>query len=623
MKKNRLYIGILACAALWTACSEEDLRGIHTEIAPGEVHFYGAIKKQSNIQATSRTTPNPDNYITLNETTENFGTFYIWQDITSQKEEGTTEELHYFQQYEEAQGEQGNLAVVDADNEEGRLNWHDQTSEHTFYSWTQPNVTDNDQKITGGVDMGNTLSTNWGKQESKPNITGTVTYGTNGETNLEKFIVTKKGPISYDEWGQDVALYFERPIAKITLLGVTYIDANGAENANIQTCTLLFPNMYKTASFNPFLWNDNGTQEVLSTDDNKNKKGIKWEWHKTTTNGYDAKSLYVHPFQFGKDGDSTQSDDNNDDNTGIHQDRGFFIIQMAFDGGSTKSYTGTLNSLNLTPTSTTAKKQLNAGEHMQLYLTVTDGGGVGIGYQIIDWDTEEEQTLPQYRIPGVYNKDDADRLLEALQKAADISTYPDYTFPEGVEDLVVERGTDPNKTYEINLFTHIDWSSVEDEITTINIPDNCILKGNGYNVTLGDGVNITGTGDYKENLYINNNAPGVYSQTDADKLLKALTATEESSEKFPNGVKDLLVGSTINLFWNIDWSSYAGTEAITIPDGYSLNGNDHNITLPDGVSITGNNIENLYVNGEPYSNENGESDTDEPSESDATGGPTT
>ena len=100
MKKNRLYIGILACAALWTACSEEDLRGIHTEIAPGEVHFYGAIKKQSNIQATSRVTPNPDNYITLNETTEDFGTFYIWQDITPQ-EEGTTEELHYFQQYVE------------------------------------------------------------------------------------------------------------------------------------------------------------------------------------------------------------------------------------------------------------------------------------------------------------------------------------------------------------------------------------------------------------------------------------------------------------------------------------------------------------------------------------------
>ena len=617
MKKNRLYIGILACAALWTACSEEDLRGIHTENAPGEVHFYGAIKKQSNIQATSRTTPNPDNYITLNETTEKFGTFYIWQDITSQ-EEGTTEELHYFQQYEKAQGERGNLAVVGADNEEGRLNWHDQTSEHTFYSWTQPNVTEN-QQITGGVDMKNTLPASFGKQENESSIIGTVTYGTNGETNLEKFIVTKKGPISYDEWGQDVALFFERPIAKITLLGVTYIDANGAENANIQTCTLLFPNMYKTASFNPFLWN-NDTQNVLSTDDKKNEKGIKWEWYKTTTE-HDAKSLYVHPFQFGKDENSTQSDDNNDDNTGIHLDRGFFIIQMAFSNGSTKNYTGTLNSLNLTPTSATAKRQLNAGEHMQLYLTVTDGGGVGIGYQIIDWDTEEEQTLPQYRIPGVYNKDDADRLLDALQKAADNSSG--YKFPEGVEDLIVNTGDDTTPQYEINLFTHIDWSSVEDEITTINIPDNCILKGNGYNVTLGDGVNITGTGDYKENLYINNNAPGVYSEAEAGRLLEALTATEES-KKFPNGVKDLLVGSTINLFCDIDWDDKQISGPITIPDGYSLNGNGYNITLPNDVSITGNNIENLYVNEQPYSNENGGSNTDdEQSESDATGDPTT
>lgn len=616
MKKNRLYIGILACAALWTACSEEDLRGIHTENAPGEVHFYGAIKKQSNIQATSRTTPNPDNYITLNETTENFGTFYIWQDITSQGEGETKEELHYFQQYKEATGEQGNLAIADADNEEGRLNWHNQTSKHTFYSWTQPNVTDDEQNITGGVNMGNTLPASFGKQENESSITGTVTYGTNGETKLEQFIVTKKGPISYDEWGQDVALFFERPIAKITLLGVTYIDANGAENANIQTCTLLFPNMYKTAYFKPFSWNGE-TQNVLSTDNQET--GIKWEWHKTVTTEHDAKSLYVHPFQFGKDGDSTQSDDNNDDNTGIHRDRGFFIVQMAFSNGSTKSYTGTLNSLNLTPTSATAKKQLNAGEHMQLYLTVTDGGGVGIGYQIIDWDTEEEQILPQYRIPGVYNEEDAKRLLEALKKAA--NNPSGYTFPEGVEDLVVETSVDgvTSKTYDINLFTHIDWSSVTNG--DINIPDNCILKGNGYNVSLGTGGNITGK--QVENIYVNNRVPGVYLQTDADKLLTALTTTEES-KKFPNGVKDLLVGSTINLFCNIDWSSYAGTEAITIPDGYSLNGNDHNITLKEGVNITGKQVENLYVNEQPYSNENGGSNTDdEQSESDATGNPTT
>ena len=493
MKKNRLYIGILACAALWTACSEEDLRGIHTENAPGEVHFYGAIKKQSNIQATSRTTPNPDNYITLNETTEKFGTFYIWQEITSPEEGETTKELHYFQQYEKATGEQGNLAVVDAANEEGRLNWHDQTSEHTFYSWTQPNVTEN-QQITGGVDMKNTLPEDFGEQESQStNITGTVTYGTNGETNLEIFIVTKKGPTSYNEWGQDVALFFERPIAKITLLGVTYIDANGAENANIQTCTLLFPNMYKTAYFDPFSWNDNGTQNVLSTDNQRT--GIKWEWYKTVTTEHDAKSLYVHPFKFGSDNNTNPSDDNNDDNTGIHEDRGFFIVQMAFSNGSTKSYTGTLNSLNLTPTSATAKKQLNAGEHMQLYLTVTDGGGVGIGYQIIDWDTEEEQTLPQYRIPGVYNKDDADRLLEALKKAA--NNPSGYTFPEGVEDLLVGN--------DINLFTHVNWSG-----QTITIPTDYTLKGNGYNVTLGENGSITGQ---RENIYIDGKKDSTSSNT--------------------------------------------------------------------------------------------------------------
>ena len=484
MRKNLLYFGIFACTIFLTACSKEELSSGSVDAIAGEVQFYGAIKKQSEILATTRAT---EEYITLNETGQDFGTFYIWMKVGSDNSFKS-----FFQPYKEAPGEQGNL-VIDSEKQTGEtepLNWYNETSDHIFYAWTQPSVSGDNNEITGGVKMN---QFQYGEQLGTTEPSGIVIYGTNKETDLEKFIITQKGPIFYDEWGQDVALYFERPIAKITLLGVIYIDANGAENANIQTCTLLFPNMYKTASFNPFLWNDNGTQNVLSTDNQK--KGIKWEWHKTVTTEHDAKSLYVHPFQFGSINENTNQ---SDDNTGIHQDPGFFIIQMAFDGGSTKSYTGTLNSLNLTPTSATAKRQLNAGEHMQLYLTVTDGGGVGIGYQIIDWNTEEEQTLPQYRIPGVYNEEDAGRLLEALQKAADISTYPNYNFPEGVEDLVVKTSGDnvTLSTYDINLFTHVDWSKVT---TAINIPNGYTLNGNGYNVTLGDSGSITGQ---RENIYI-------------------------------------------------------------------------------------------------------------------------
>lgn len=477
MKKNLLYILMLVCVAIFTACSENDLVDQDYDSAYDKVHFYGAVKKQSSIQVTSRATPDPDLYITLNETTEDFGIFYIWQNVVDNNE---TEQI--FQQYVETNGTQGNLKI----NGSGTpLNWHNKTSEHTFYAWTQPCV-----EGKGGVQISADKFPTFGTQTGNIEEIGTVKYGTNEDTGLEKFIVAQKGPISYNEWGQDVALYFERPIAKITLKGVTYITASGAERPNFETCTILFPNMFKTAVFNPLNWTNDGVQNVLQTVDDVDNKGITWEWYKEKedadeSNEHDAHSLYVHPFKFGNENEEVSAGNN----VNIHDDPGFFIVKLEVEN-QVKSYTGTLNSLSTI-------RELKAGEHMQLYLTVTDGGGVGVGYEIVDWTDKPSQTLPQYRIPGVYNEEDAKRLLDALIQSP-------TTFPTGVEDLVVETSVDDatSKTYDINLFTHIDWSSIGEGITEINIPDNCTLKGNGYNITLKEGVAISGDGKI-ENLYVN------------------------------------------------------------------------------------------------------------------------
>ena len=475
MKKKIFYItAILAGATILTACSKDDLQENTLDAANSEIRFTGAIKKQSEILAATRseTLPNPDEYIVLNESNITFGTFYIWMDI-----EGNNS---YFQQYDINHGEQGSLGVISENNSPGTpLNWKDKTSEHTFYAWTQPHVSNTAGSITGGVEM-TQFPSQFGEQNNTPtnitfpqDITGTVTFGTNGETLLEQFIVTQKGPLTYDSWGQDVALYFERPISKITLEKVIHIDSNGVPDENIMSCTLDFPNMYKTATFKPA--NFGGNDPVLTG--NEDSKGITWNWDKKKN---DAKSVYVLPFQFGNDGSIIQND------------QGFFIVTMG-----NKSYAGTLNSLQIN-----GAHKLNAGECMKLILTIIDGGGVGLGYRIDNWSTSDEEDLPQYRIPGVYNEEDAGRLLEALQKAADTSTYPNYNFPEGVEDLVVKTSGDnvTPPTYDINLFTHIDWSSIQSG--TINIPDNCTLKGNGYNITLTDGVSIVENEDI-ENLYVN------------------------------------------------------------------------------------------------------------------------
>lgn len=465
MKKNLLYILMLVCVAIFTACNENDLVDQDYDSAYDKVHFYGAVKKQSSIQVTSRATPDPNLYITLNETTEDFGIFYIWQNVADGDE---TEQI--FQQYVETNGTQGNLKI----NDNGTpLNWHNKTSKHTFYAWTQPSVkTGDDDEITGGVKMDGTFQ--YGEQSGGIEPSGTVIYGTNEDTELEKFIIAQKGPISYDEWGQDVALYFERPIAKITLKGVTYITASGDEHPNIETCTILFPNMFKTAVFKPLNWQD-GVQNVLQAVNEDENKGITWVWYKENEdadelNKHDAHSLYVHPFKFGNEAVSAGN------NVNIHDDPGFFIVKLEVEENNVKSYTGTLNSLSTI-------RELKAGEHMQLYLTVTDGGGVGVGYEIVDWTDKGSQTLPQYRIPGVYNEEDAERLLDALT-----STDTNYHFPDGVKDLLVDK--------TINLFTHVNWSG-----KNITIPTDYTLNGNGYNVTLGDDGRIAGN---MTNIYINN-----------------------------------------------------------------------------------------------------------------------
>lgn len=469
MKNIILYVEILACIALLTACSKEELSSGSVDAIAGEVQFYGAIKKQSEILATTRAT---DEYITLNETGQDFGTFYIWMKVGSDNSFKS-----FFQPYKEAPGEQGNL-VIDSLKQTGeteRLNWYNETLDHIFYAWTQPSVSGDNNEITGGVKMN---QFQYGEQLGTTEPSGTVIYGTNKETDLEKFIITQKGPISYDEWGQDVALYFERPIAKITLEGITYINSDGIFNENIKEATIQFPNMYKQATFTPLV---DGIQNVLTGV--PATKWITWNWDKEDD---DNKSLYVHPFVLGLS--------SSDDKVGIQNDEGFFIVTVnVAEPDNTEdyhSYVGTLNSLKL---SSSSGQKLNAGQCMRLYLIVRDGAGVGGGYKIVDWNEKGEQTLPQYRIPGVYNEEDAKRLLEALTN---------NTFPEGVEDLVVKTSGDnvTPPTYDINLFTHIDWSSIQSG--TINIPDNCTLKGNGYNITLTDGVSIVENEDI-ENLYVN------------------------------------------------------------------------------------------------------------------------
>lgn len=451
MNRNILYTGILL-GGLLAACSQENEILPDNGEEPGKILFSGAVLKHKNVETRAGyyEDPDADNYEYLNTDGENFGTFYIWE---------ACDQDNYFVPYIQASGERGAL-IVDTDGEWTDLEWYDRTSDHTFYAWTQPETV---------LTMDNEI-TQYGKQNSGKDeeYHGTVKYGSIG--GFEHFVVTSKGPVSYEGLGKDVALFFDRPISKISLKSLYRINTDGSE-ISLDNCTIEFPNFPAEATFYPFKFERGGSRYLVASSE---KKGIIWAWDKDND-----PVVYVHPFSFGPPTGS-EADDANGEKDGIidiEDDLGFFILT---NGG--KSYCGTLNSFSL--------KKLDAGECLQLALRISDGSEptVGIGCTVIDWSTKNKETISQYRKPGVYTQEDAEKLLRAL-KAAEGNAG---TLKSLIPDLIAEE----ESTIRINLFTHIVW----EESGELNIPENWILDGNGYNLSYEGSFSGSGT---VEDLYQN------------------------------------------------------------------------------------------------------------------------
>ncbi|WP_139317700.1 fimbrillin family protein [Parabacteroides timonensis] len=474
MKRNVLYICMLL-SCLLVACSEEEkILPENVNDNPEEILFTGAVQKSKGI--STRASENLDNYFVLNSNEHDFGTFYIWMEI------GSEESLEYdFSSYKAPSGEAGVLRVADGN----KLMWKDETSKHTFYAWTEPK----------GVKRLNGSLTGVLTEDTKGGLKSTVSFGTNTETELENFIITQKGPIVYKESGKDVALYFKRPISKIKLLTVTHYTSNGTKTP-FYKCTIEFPNLSKTATFNPFGWENTDDTDAGNCIKKGAEKSLTWQWQKDGASNALADSFYVHPFKFGSLDDEIEVDSKTEEgNIGIHNDLGFFIVTINDDDDGNKSYTGTLDDLELL-SGTTSQKELFAGDCMELHLTLQDGGGVGGGYTIKDWDTNPMEGVSEYRVPGVYTEEDAKRLLEALKNVEE--GIEGVALENLIPDLIVEKDDGTH----INFFTHVDWSD-EDELSSLKIPEGYILDGNGFRLTLPEGANFDDKSEERvEDIYI-------------------------------------------------------------------------------------------------------------------------
>lgn len=444
----KLYAATLLTLATMGACTDEE-QG-HTPLAPAEenIMFLGSVKETKEISTRS------DNYIIINGQNDGYGEmdFYIYQKID---EQDPTIRI-----YQPSGGEQGRLETKE---EQEPLKWESTTASHLFYAWTQPNV-DTDGEVTGGVKMDN-------QTEGTYPTTGTVIFGTEEKTELEHFIVTKQGPLTYDENNQYVGLHFYHPVGKIVIDNIRHFRADGSSEP-VTKCTLTFPNLHTSAKF---IVTDAATPPYSDIYTEATETGIEWNWRVNDS----QTDLYVKPFNFaGEEG------------TPYYEQPGYFIVnaEVTISGTpTTRSYTGTL--VGSSPTIT----ELKGNQELHISMQITDGGGTGIGSRIVDWEDDNEITVPQHRVPGIYTQEDAEALLNALQ-----------SDPVNIPDYLVDIDENTN-TQTIRFFTHVDWSGATGAIT---IPEGYVLDGQGYNLILPEDVTLYGDkGESEEenikNLYVN------------------------------------------------------------------------------------------------------------------------
>ena len=440
MKRIMQYcMACIVLAGTLSSCSRQE----EPQYAPDgdEVLFQGLVKNSNMVSRSSDF--NEEDFVLINSSTDaHFGDIRI----CSSTSEASSEASDVIAEYKPADAWQGRLDVNKEKSEP--LTWSKGTdAEYTFYACTYPSVSESSGGGVGGVTMAN----------DNP-MQGTVTFGIQKDTHLESFIVAKEGPLTYAENGSYVKLLFYRPVAKIQIESVTHFDANGSQTP-IKQCKIDFPNLYRTARFDAkkVRGDDNPGDVWLQLGDagyQAPQLGLSWEWDISVEDAASDYVLYVHPFSFSFPFGSDDADGGQPDPT----QPGYFRITATIDGAA-KVYFASLAGLkNIT--------ELKAGQFMKMQIAVQDGGGGGLGCQIVDWNTKGEQTV-SHRRAGIYTQEDADNLLKILQ------TSPLDT------DALDNYCRDGKNIY---LYTSVDWSSVTGPL---KIPDGYTLCKQGYSVTLG------------------------------------------------------------------------------------------------------------------------------------------
>ena len=449
---------VLLLATAW-ACADEEQGRMPLTQPEENISFFGAVENGQDVVTRSTTVMNSEDF--------NYGDIYIYQKVG--------EEQKNIQIYTVSSGQQGRLETKDDDEP---LKWESADAEHIFYAWTQPYPGSDEESPEEPTEQSGGIVMDEPEASASYATTGKVTFGTQVETNLERFIVAKVGPLSYSEQNQYVGLHFYHPVARIVLDEVTHVRTDGSFE-DIDEATITFPNLPKDAVLGVSDAKDDPYTDVLIP--STTEKGITWTWKKEDSDAH----LYVYPFKFKEEGKAD------------YEQPGYFTIKISVtpSGSSSataeKVYSGTL-------AESTDPIEVKGNECLHIGMQVTDGSVTGIYSYIKDWNTDGNEDVHQHRVPGIYTQADAEALLNGLLEEP--INIPEY--------LLDGEGNDEVRA--IRFFTHVDWESIleEKEVESITIPEGYILDGQNYNLALPEGVmlyGVQGENDEEniENLYIN------------------------------------------------------------------------------------------------------------------------
>lgn len=455
--KNLVRVIIYMCLStfLFARCDNEKMEGIPEH--PVEITFAG----NENVFAQTRS------YYPIGQDGNGplYGTIYIRQieakqiDTNGKVTEGTISWGHY----KVASGT-GDQLETTGDMEP--LKWNSSQTSYFFQALSVPINANGDP---AGVEFTH-------KDPNNEIGNGKVTFG-GYKTGLEYFVGATVGPQQLSPHGPKVVITLQRQVAKVIFGGIHHIDINGKKEEYIKdSCDIIFPNLPANATFDmghfreqqkeyDGVLKDNHDWITLNYEDSQKGIVVK-NWYKKTGSIQIAEdilqAIYVPPFIFW---------DNTENNRPENQS-GFFVIKRKSANGI-KTYTGNINNNN-------NRIQLFAGESIRLNVTLKDGPatGGGDGSIITEWSTAGEADVPHHPIPGIYTKEEAEKLLEALQS----KTPNKIPIPEAFYKM-----EDGKKV--IRLFINIDWSNLTE---TLTLPDNIVLDGQGYNVKLGANGSIEG-----------------------------------------------------------------------------------------------------------------------------------